>query len=416
MLIGIYGNYGAGNIGDELVGKGILHMINNLNLETEGKNTCIVFAHNTSIARKYWKDTLVFQILPAGLRSFFTEWYTSLLMLKNCNLIVFGGGTLFTETPKKSFRLWMWHFTLLKLLNKNIIILGQGFSSLKDSDNVFKLINMTHNVSAITARDEYSSHFLASKTSTDVAKKIVYAPDPIFALPCQKPLEKSDGKLTLVFSLRLWSQDATVAKKTAEVINNIVKKCDQGVHIVGLPMHNEHEKNDYTMFEKVKEYLDKEISLHVLKKDTCDISIIEETVRRADFVLGMRLHANLLAVRHCKNFLAIDYMGKTRENLKSLGLEDQVIDLDDWIKQDSSSLAEKIIHQLQNPDIIKLHKAHYRSRILSYTHTLVLHRFFNSLRKKERAIENSKKEENKTSTMKDKIKNSTLGKFQQLKK
>jgi polysaccharide pyruvyl transferase WcaK-like protein len=384
MLFGIYGNYGSGNIGDELVGQGILHIINTSTKQDTNSKT-VIFAHDITLARKSWKNILVVNILPAGFRSLFSEWITSFLMLRTCHVVIFGGGTLFTDFPKQAFHLWMWHIKLLLFFNKNVIIIGQGFGPFFDADHKNKLAEQLKKIKYITVRDPESQHMF---TENNPSPYFLRASDPIFALPYKKPISLDDGKFYIVVSLRPWKGINEIAQKTVDVIHQLHDIYKDKLEVIALPLQDSHE-DDYSIFAEMKKHLHENIQMQIIPRKNWNAEVVLETIRRADFILGMRLHANLLAINYRKPFLAIDYAGKTFENLHFLEMKDAAISVADYLSIETKEIIQKIQDNLKMKGGYMLHKAYFRGKIFTFPHSIALDKVIQDVEKQQKEkIEN----------------------------
>lgn len=105
----LIGNYGVGNLGDEMLKEYFLRAF----AEVEWN----VVAENSQLPR-----------LPCGLRSFCTTpWWKTLSALRKSDGIVFGGGTLYTDIESvEAPLLWWWHVLWARLFRKRIVIAFQG--------------------------------------------------------------------------------------------------------------------------------------------------------------------------------------------------------------------------------------------------------------------------------------------------
>ncbi|MBI5155969.1 hypothetical protein HZA45_01700, partial [Candidatus Peregrinibacteria bacterium] len=88
----LIGNYGTGNFGDEALRSYFLKSFPEIEWQ-------VVSARPTA-------DEL--PRLPAGPRSLFTtKWFRTIKALRHCDAVVFGGGTLFTDS-ESVFACFLW--------------------------------------------------------------------------------------------------------------------------------------------------------------------------------------------------------------------------------------------------------------------------------------------------------------------
>lgn len=108
----LIGNYGVGNVGDEALKDYFLERFPDVQWQ-------VLSAHPG--ANEYPR-------LPAGLRSFLSlSWVRTLRLVRRCDGVVFGGGTLFTdvESPRACV-IWWIHAAVARFFRKPIVFAFQG--------------------------------------------------------------------------------------------------------------------------------------------------------------------------------------------------------------------------------------------------------------------------------------------------
>jgi len=108
----LIGNYGAGNLGDELLREA--HLRNETNVQW---TVCSASPKDGQLPR-----------LPLGVRSFLTTpWWRTFTALRNVDAVVFGGGTLFTDGESiRACMLWWWHAFIAHVFGQPILLADQG--------------------------------------------------------------------------------------------------------------------------------------------------------------------------------------------------------------------------------------------------------------------------------------------------
>ena len=108
----LIGNYGAGNLGDE--------MLREYFLESFPEIDWVV------VSAAPGKGEV--PRMPFGVRSLLcTSWWRKLKVYRSCNAVVFGGGTLFTDIESlKACVLWWWHAFWARVWGKPIFLAFHG--------------------------------------------------------------------------------------------------------------------------------------------------------------------------------------------------------------------------------------------------------------------------------------------------
>lgn len=109
----LVGNYGVGNLGDEMLKEYFLKAFPEV---------------RWTVVSAYHSECGIVPRLPFGLRSFCTTpWWKTLSALRRSDGMVFGGGTLFTDTESvQAPLLWWWHALWAWIFRKKIILAFQG--------------------------------------------------------------------------------------------------------------------------------------------------------------------------------------------------------------------------------------------------------------------------------------------------
>ncbi|MFA6038935.1 MAG: polysaccharide pyruvyl transferase family protein [Candidatus Peribacteraceae bacterium] len=109
----LVGNYGVGNLGDELLKEYFLRRYP----EVEW----IVVSGNPHGEREVPR-------IPAGIRSFLAlRWWRTVRAMRRCDAVVFGGGTLFTDVESvRACVIWGLHASAARILRKPLLLTFQG--------------------------------------------------------------------------------------------------------------------------------------------------------------------------------------------------------------------------------------------------------------------------------------------------
>lgn len=107
----LVGNYGVGNPGDEALKEYFLQRFPEVEWVVVSASPGV-----KEVSR-----------LPFGPRSLFTPWWQTVRVYWQCDGVVFGGGSLFTDTESSwAPFLWWWHVALAVFLRKPVFLAFQG--------------------------------------------------------------------------------------------------------------------------------------------------------------------------------------------------------------------------------------------------------------------------------------------------
>jgi polysaccharide pyruvyl transferase CsaB len=162
----LVGNYGAKNLGDELLRRYFVEVFPEI-------SWVVLVAHPEEQGAN--------ARLPLGLRSFLSfRWVKTLWAMRQCDAVVFGGGSLFTDIESlRACVLWFLHAAIARVLRKPIIFAFQGIGPFR-----------TH-LGELLAKKSYAwGGFISVRDTSSFARvqawklniKIVQSFDPVFSL------------------------------------------------------------------------------------------------------------------------------------------------------------------------------------------------------------------------------------------
>jgi len=212
MNILICGNYGATNIGDELILEGLLTLY--------PKEKITVLSYSPEQTEKDHKVLAVF-FLPAGFRSFLKSFlglkiFKTLKAYFQADEFIFGGGGLMQDDNSKAIFIWGIHLFLAILLRKKVRILGNSVGPLRYNCSK-KIVKFLFNKACeITVRDEKSLKLLKE---IDVKGEIKLVQDLALNIKISNyRLPVANYKNYLILSLRKWLNEEEKEKFESEII------------------------------------------------------------------------------------------------------------------------------------------------------------------------------------------------------
>jgi polysaccharide pyruvyl transferase CsaB len=176
----LIGNYGVGNLGDEALCEAVQSLAPEV-------SWTVVSARPTARALPR---------LPAGLRSFCTTpWWRTLAALRRSDVVVFGGGSLFTDVESwRACWIWWLHVTAARVCGCRILLVFQGIGPLQGSVARWLTASALRQARHVSVRDEPSAVLALALGARDVVQTV----DPVLALLPQTSAPQPDGPLVLI--------------------------------------------------------------------------------------------------------------------------------------------------------------------------------------------------------------------------
>jgi polysaccharide pyruvyl transferase CsaB len=293
-LVIITGYYGFDNLGDEAILEELLH-------ETSlscARENIIVLSNNPE------RTTAIY-----GVKSINRwRWFEYTELFKKAKLLISGGGGLFQDkNGPRSVIFYAAQIFLAKLMGAKVLIYAQGLGPLNSNLGrtftkfAFGLAN------AITLRDKNSIDLIKS---WGLEGKLTA--DPVWALspsilpePIQLKINKlkEQGNKVIGLSLR---EDPALKSHHLEVLAEAIARTYTESTILLLPLQN---NQDLALLKEAAECLKK----YGIKSDMLDSSLLIKPsnwlalMQNLDLVIGMRLHALLMALKSSKPVIGIAY-------------------------------------------------------------------------------------------------------------
>ena len=160
----LIGNYGVGNLGDEALKDYFVKYFPDMQWQVVSANP----------------DKNEFHRLPCGIRSLFAPWWQTVRVIRQSEGVVFGGGSLFTDTESLyACFLWWWHVFISHLLGKKVILAFQGIGPFRTWVGKWFARSSCKMASHISVRDSIS---MDRVKSWSLNTEVVQTFDPVFSL------------------------------------------------------------------------------------------------------------------------------------------------------------------------------------------------------------------------------------------
>ncbi len=275
MKLLLVGYYGYGNIGDEAL---LEALINNLKPRSD-----IEFSVLSYNVEKTESEHSV-KAISRG------RHWELIKAIRKADAVVFGGGSVLQDVTSSLSLYYYWAILFLaKIFRKKTFLLGNGYGPVNKAYNRFLLQLLLPHLSGVIARDRES--YEAYKKLN--VKRLVEGVDLVYLL--SNGLEHIDNQVAknVVISLRPWHN----SKNTTAVFEKTIRYLqDLGYQVKLLAMKSPEDE------ESLKPLL-----LDGVQLIEHDYASTFTALAEADFVIGMRLHALILAANLNTPFIAISY-------------------------------------------------------------------------------------------------------------
>lgn len=293
-LVIITGYYGFDNLGDEAILEEILHEV----CSVWDENNVIVLSNDPT------KTETMYGVKSANR----WHWAEYVKLFSRAALLISGGGGLFQDRKgTKSTIFYAAQIMAAKLFGTKVLIYAQGLGPLKTKPGQAITKLAFKNADSITVRDQESLKLLSAwnikaKQTADPVWLLEKSPIPEDIGLTIDDLKKENTKIIGV-SLR---EDPLLKKHHLEFLAQGIAETYPGSAVLLLPLQ---EKQDSRLLEELGILLEAK-QIKTLSIDTSSISLPSgwlSLIEKLDLVIGMRLHALLMAIRLSKPVIGIAY-------------------------------------------------------------------------------------------------------------
>lgn len=263
----LIGNYGVGNLGDEALKEYFLTRYREV-------SWTIVSAH-PQLLREVPR-------LPCGFRSLFTPWWRTLLAFAKSDGIVFGGGSLFTDS-ESSFACFLWweHVLLARVFRKPVAFAFQGIGPLRTPVGRWFTRAAFRSGAFLSVRDAAAENLAGS---FGLSMKVVLSFDPVFSLFGEQNCHEGTKKLFVVIPRANSSEK--FSQRAREIAD--ARRADAALILSLAPGHPEEKRFCASLRSslRIPAEIRPVVTLADLQAGVCD----------ASFVLAQRYHGALAAL------------------------------------------------------------------------------------------------------------------------
>ncbi len=308
----ISGYYGFNNTGDDTVLDGIITALQQQYNGTTPLELAVL-SNQPGVTAKLFK-------IEAYNRWSIKEIYRQ---LKRSDLLIMGGGSLLQDvTSPRSVIYYLGIAWLAKRMGKPVVFYAQGIGPITQSISKYLMKQIANKVDIITVRDYRS---LLELQNMGIHQPLMYlTADPALAMDPEQ-VDFSTGQTIfakygiaetdLIFgiSIRIWRNERAYLNTVAEIADAMHEK---GWKVVFIPMHH---PMDIAPSQEIINKMKHRKSAILIDEKNIHFREVISMIGNVDFMLGMRLHAVILAGILGIPFTAISYDPKIDRFVESIG-------------------------------------------------------------------------------------------------
>lgn len=229
-------------------------------------------------------------------------------LLRRTKLLISGGGSLLQDiTSSKSLYYYLFIMWAAKLCGAKVMLYANGIGPIRRKGNLRLVKNAVNRTDLVTLREKASKEELSSILKDHIP--VFVTADPVYSLEnAEKSVVEtaladagcSPEKEFFIISVREWKGfDKDFVEKISAFADYISEKYN--VFPLILPMQNPYDR-------KISESLSEKITVPcgIFKKELSPQTVLG-IVEKARFVLGMRLHTLIYAIKNNVPVIALDY-------------------------------------------------------------------------------------------------------------
>lgn len=339
--ISIQGFYGMGNLGDEAILQSIAHKFRqNTSLEIT------VFSRNHEQVKKLHK----IKTIPEKGKATFLK---RLWEIKRSTVFCLGGGGLLKDYGDNSSSLAGWlHLTQIAMkLNVKTSLCAIGVDHILYNDSKLLLQEVLNKIDVLTVRDQESKNHLQQ---LGIKKEITVTSDPaiLLTIPKRRKLSLEASGPRVMICLRHWfskgnyiespEKNIHFIKTVAQTADYLIEELSASIQFV--PLRTTQYDDDRTVANQVIKIMrNPDKTTNVTSQPT--VQEFLQLLNTTDLVLGMRLHALILAASSGIPIVGFAYMPKVEYFMSSLDQSKFCINMDEV---DTMYFISKIIQSFDN--------------------------------------------------------------------
>lgn len=323
----VIGWFGYNNIGDEL----LLHSF--LASPKDGPFEIVVVSGNPQQTERIH-----------GVESIKLGW-SILTNLHKSDVIVFGGGQIFSDRRARTIPLWTAFLCVAQVLNRKgkVLIINQGFEA--QNKLLQKMLRLSLSKADFISVRDSNSLKLTSQLKLEVP--VSFGPDMVFSFTADKktinPHSSETAEKIIGVNIRplfWWAHDLGCElseEVLASVLDQLIEQRNVKIVFVPFRLSGKEGYSDQEASEVVisKMKHKQKATVYVCPLDETLFSSIEACYNTFDFFIGTALHSLILSCKLGIPFIALPYQKKCEMLMNDLGLKEFTLNSDELLSANS---------------------------------------------------------------------------------
>ena len=343
MKIGIVGNYGNNNNGDEAILAGIIEQL--IEFYDIPRKNIVVFSNNPpQTSNRFGVESFpLYYKRSSATLTFMETIKKNSPLIRDLDFLIVGGGGILMDFYNREAQLYGSYGMMAKWAKVPYIIYSCGAGPLKSTVGKWFIRKLGNGAETVSVRDPASKKLLKR---IGVKKDIEIIGDPSFALKLKNikirnPKIKKVG-VTVVpyYNLAYWpsADDIKYDNYIQSMADNLDKLIE--VHHVDLTFFSTKFPHDVDVTVDVVARMKNQEKTYINRDNLSPQQLLDISAKQ-DLVIGTRLHSVYLATNAETPVIAIAYHHKVKDFMEMAGLSERCIRIDDLIKDDTV-LTEKV--------------------------------------------------------------------------
>ncbi|MFD1735190.1 polysaccharide pyruvyl transferase family protein [Bacillus salitolerans] len=338
MKVGIIGNYGNDNNGDEAILTGILNQLTS-HLHVETKDITIFSNHPEktesyygikSVPLLYKKDTKKADLFKTVIESY--------KIMRTLNVLIIGGGGLLMDLYKRDAPLYGSLGMISKIAGCHVVVYGVGAGPITTSTGKYFIKKLVNMASFVSVRDEKSKALL---NHIGCKKAINVIPDPAFSMPItQKRLRSTKLRKIGVTAVpyyheNYWPQADQVryqsyVKGMARNLDTLLTSNPE----LEITFYSTKFPQDVEVTKHIASEMEHGERVEIIEKNLGPKDLLQISAKQ-DLVIGTRLHSLILALITETPIIGVGYHHKVIHFMEMIGRKIYSMAMDDLQKEDT---------------------------------------------------------------------------------
>lgn len=335
MKIGIVGNYGNDNNGDESILLSIIMQLEDVfNISRED---ITVFSNNTQqTSEQYGVQSYPLYYKRKNLyKTFYTTYKSNKKYVSQFDLLIIGGGGILMDFYRREAHLYSTYALMAKHAKVPYIVYGCGAGPLDTITGRLMIRLMCKHAFNISVRDPESKQLLED---IGVKKEIEVIGDPAFNLYNPKPQYAEEPKEVAVSCVPMYNANYWPfgdVDKYERYVDGMAQNLDNLIEQenINITFFATKYPQDVYVTKDIQKKMKQHSRTKIIDENLKPLKLVE-VVSKYDAVIGTRLHSLIIATCSATPVIAISYHPKVTNFMKLSGAENRCLSIDDIQKDE----------------------------------------------------------------------------------